>query len=268
MPQRRPAQYPATDGLLFSATFAHGQATDYLFDALRLHFKRRPDVFVGMEMFLYYTEGRPKDTLSPDVFVARGVPVHPRDSYRIWEVGKPPDFVMEVSSSATFWRDRREKKRAYAAIGVPEYWLFAPEPRRDVPQLVGYSLRHGRYEEVPPLRLAAGAVEFPSAVLGLGLRVEGDLPRLRDPETDSDLRSVLEVDRRREIAEFRRDSAMAERDAEAKARRVAEVERDTAVAERDTAVAERNAAVAERDAEARARRRLEAELASLRSARQ
>ncbi len=78
-------------------------------------------MFVGLEMFLYYTAGRPQDALSPDVFVSFGVPLHPRDSYKVWEVGKPPDLMMEVSSIATFWRDRRGKKRAYAAIGVPEY---------------------------------------------------------------------------------------------------------------------------------------------------
>ncbi len=216
--------YPATDGLIFTATFPHTHAADYVFNGLRARFRRRRDVFVAMEMGLYYREGNPKRTLSPDVCAAFGVRRHPRDSYKVWEVGKPPDFVLEVSSRSTFWKDRGEKLALYAAIGVPEYWLFAPEPRRRLPQLQGYRLRRGGYAEIRPQRLRGTAWEYPSAVLGLGFRVADGLPRLRDPVTGKDLLGHVESERGREAAEVARAAAEAERDAEAHARRELEAE--------------------------------------------
>lgn len=123
--------------------FPHTNATNYVFDVLRARFSRRRDALVAMEMGLYYTEGDPKQTLGPDVFAVFRVRRHPRDSYKVWEVGKPPDFVLEVSSRSTFWKDRLEKLAVYAAIGGPEYWLFAPEPRRQLPQLQGCRLSAG-----------------------------------------------------------------------------------------------------------------------------
>ncbi len=267
-PQRREAVYPATDGLIFTATFPHTHAADYVFNGLRAHFSRRRDVFVAMEMGLYYREGNPKRTLSPDVCAAFGVRRHPRDSYKVWEVGKPPDFVLEVSSRSTFWKDRLEKLALYAAIGVPEYWLFAPEPRRRLPQLQGYRLRRGHYAEIRPQRLRGTAWEYPSAVLGLGLRVADGLPRLRDPVTGKDLLGHVESERGREAEAKARRAAQAERDAEAKARRAAEAERAAARAERDAEAKVRRAAEAERDAEAHARRELEAELAALKAHRE
>ncbi|PDW03229.1 Uma2 family endonuclease [Candidatus Viridilinea mediisalina] len=38
----------------------------------------------------------------------------------------PPDLVVEIVSPSTAGYDRREKQDAYAAAGVPEYWLVDP----------------------------------------------------------------------------------------------------------------------------------------------
>jgi Uma2 family endonuclease len=40
-----------------------------------------------------------------------------------------PDLVVEIASPATAGYDRREKQDAYAAAGVPEYWIADPASR-------------------------------------------------------------------------------------------------------------------------------------------
>ena len=50
-----------------------------------------------------------------------------RSSYFVWEEGKPPDWVLEVASPSTQKKDLDDKRRKYAEMGVPEYWLFDPK---------------------------------------------------------------------------------------------------------------------------------------------
>ena len=50
-----------------------------------------------------------------------------RKLYLPWEVGKPPDWVLEVASSSTGAEDVGRKRDLYARIGVPEYWRFDPQ---------------------------------------------------------------------------------------------------------------------------------------------
>lgn len=40
-----------------------------------------------------------------------------------------PDLVAEVLSPSTRHRDLNQKKALYARFGVPEYWIFDPNPR-------------------------------------------------------------------------------------------------------------------------------------------
>ena len=47
-----------------------------------------------------------------------------RNGYVISEVGKPPDFVLEVASRSTGRRDYTVKRDGYAGYGVREYWRF------------------------------------------------------------------------------------------------------------------------------------------------
>ncbi|MFM8412707.1 MAG: Uma2 family endonuclease, partial [Alphaproteobacteria bacterium] len=70
------------------------------------------------------------DTLAPDfAFVSRprwdAAPKPAPDEF----VRVVPDLVEEVLSPSTAKRDREEKRRAYAASGVGEYWLVDPSKR-------------------------------------------------------------------------------------------------------------------------------------------
>lgn len=50
-------------------------------------------------------EGDPETRVVPEVMVVRGVHTGLRGSYRLWEEGKPPDFVLEVGSTSTHLKE-------------------------------------------------------------------------------------------------------------------------------------------------------------------
>jgi Uma2 family endonuclease len=61
----------------------------------------------------------------------------------------PVDLVVEVVSDDSVTRDRREKPREYAEVGVPEYWIV--EGRQGKHGFVAYELHpDGRYVAIDP----------------------------------------------------------------------------------------------------------------------
>ncbi len=63
----------------------------------------------------------------PDCIVAFDVDpdrITETNGYVISEVGKPPEFVLEVASETTGVRDYTVKRDMYAEMGVGEYWRF------------------------------------------------------------------------------------------------------------------------------------------------
>lgn len=115
------SEYP--EGRWIAQSVAHGVAVRQAAAALDLHFAQRADVLVAMELVVYYQRGQAAAKLQPDVQVVLGVPrAVRRGSYKVWEEGKAPDFVLEVASPSTTHNDAEHKAREYARIGVREYW--------------------------------------------------------------------------------------------------------------------------------------------------
>ena len=184
-----------------------------------------PDALAVADILVYPEEGNPTNRIAPDVLVAFGVGTHSRSSYLVWKEGKPPDWVLEVASPSTAAKDLDFKRRAYAAMGVPEYWLF--DPKGDVfppgqPQLQGLALSGGGYARLAPRR-ADGVTMIRSGVLGLDLRAEGEFIRMRDPATREDIlhQGEFKALAERETARAQREAARREV-AEARAKREAE----------------------------------------------
>ena len=98
--------------------------------AVREHFSDRPDVEVSGNTFIYYEAGNPRRFISPDLHVTLDVTAEGfasmdyRNTYLVWEIGKPADFVLEIASESTARRDVIEKRVLYAQIGFGEYWRF------------------------------------------------------------------------------------------------------------------------------------------------
>ena len=162
------------------------------------------------------------------------------------EEGKPPDWVLEVATPSTASKDLNFKRRAYAAMGVPEYWLF--DPKGDVfpagqPRLQGLALSDGGYVRLAP-RLADGVTMIRSGVLGLDLRAEGEFIRMRDPATKEDIlhQSELKALAERETARRKDAETHAEREAARRKGAEARAKREAERAEREAERAQREAA--------------------------
>ena len=198
-------EYPYSDGVAMSENDFQAWAIINARHFLGTHFRDRPDVYISGNIFVYYSPGNLSDKVSPDILVAFGVERRRRHSYRTWEEGKAPDFVLEVLSPSTWKRDL-DKRKTYARLGVKEYFVFDPTGDFIQPVLQGYRLDCGRYRPMPGL----GPLAVRSRVLGLDLWVdEGQDLRMRDAATGEDLWSAEESEACRRKAEGRAERAEA-----------------------------------------------------------
>ena len=197
--------YPSSDGRPMAESDLQRIPLTYAVDRLRCHFRNHAEVYVSGNLLLYFEEGNPGARVAPDVFVVFGVRNVERSSYRLWEESKSPDFVLEITSRATWREDQTSKRELYRRLGVQEYWHY--DPTRDYlePPLQGLDLVDGAYERLPGRELADGTLALRSEVLGLELRLAGRRMRFHDPQTGEDLLDLTETeDRLREIEDQRR----------------------------------------------------------------
>lgn len=187
--------YPESDGKPMAETDRHrDQMIDYI-QMLKYHFQHADDVYVSGNLLMYYEEGNPRKSISPDVFVVFGVAKKLRDTYLIWEEANTPDFVLEVASPSTFTNDIGKKKNLYASVlSVKEYFIYDPMGQI-VPSFIGFRLIDGVYQEISFVN-----ERLPSTVLGLELGEHEDVLRLYDPNTSQWLQTPAE---RAETAETR-----------------------------------------------------------------
>lgn len=181
--------YPESDGKPMAETDLHRDAMFELLSMLEDRYRARDDVYVSGNNLVYFVEGDPRKRFSPDVYVVFGIAPGPRRVYKVWEEGRPPSVVFEVSSKATWREDLGAKKQRCAQLGVAEYFLFDPERDYLDDALVGHRLLDGRYEPVEPE--PDGAVVSP--LLGLRFLVEGSQLRVYDIETGDRLLGAREA---------------------------------------------------------------------------
>lgn len=243
------ARHPSEDGEPMATNTRQGRTMVDLEYPVRFRYKPREDVFVGIDLLVYYGEGEEPESVAPDLFVAFDVPSYPRDVYRIEEEGKPPDWVLEVASRTTFKKDVGEKKDLYEEMGVGEYWVYDPQGDMHDPRLQGWVLGPAGYEELADLGRPGVPVALWSQALSLELHFTGSDLRAWDPVVPGYLRTIDESERRGDVAEAKLDVAEAKLESESRARRAAEQRADD----------ERSRA----ETEARARRDMEARNAAL-----
>ena len=199
----------------------------YTFAAmLKYRFAGREDTLISGAGYLR-EDARDTGDFAPDCVFAEGVSdpkrIIRRNGYVISEVGKPPDFVLEVASRSTGRRDYTVKREGYARYGVREYWRFDPSGGEwhDAP-LAGDVLVEGEYSRVEIVSEPDGRHWGYSEAVGLELWWdEGEL-RFRDAVSGEFLPTPEELRDRVESAEVGVESERtARRRAEA---RVAELE--------------------------------------------
>ncbi|MEA5573384.1 Uma2 family endonuclease [Calothrix sp. UHCC 0171] len=157
--------YPSSDGEPVAETYTHLYAILTILEVLRQYLKGRQATVLGNQ-FLYYAKDFPKLRVAPDVMVIFDVAPGGRDNYKIWEEGKVPSVIFEITSPSTKQQDTESKKTLYEQLEVQEYWLFDPKGEWIKEQLRGYRLRGDDYILINDNRCEP---------LNLRLAVEGQL---------------------------------------------------------------------------------------------
>lgn len=174
--------YPDSDGHFLPPTPLQAHAVMNVRYALMHHFAHVDNVVLEGDMFMYYEEGNPAASISPDVYVVLDHDLGDRGVYKFWDEGKSLDFALDVISPSSDMRDSEDTRSLYERLGIGEYFLFQPDPSRRGRRLVAYRLRGQTYEEMSPG--PDGAVC--SEALGVSFRIEGENLRLRNFATGLD----------------------------------------------------------------------------------
>ena len=180
--------YPETDGMPLPDGLTQAPIYARILEMLRTFFKDLLDCEVNGDVFIYYIEGDNRRTVSPDCFVVFGLSeaalrsLDVRNTYVMHEVGKPPDFVLEIGSPSTGSVDTGSKRDLYAELGVGEYWRYDGTGGDYYGEaLVGERLVDGEYQRFEMRSEDDGSVWSHSDALNLDLWwVDGEL-RFWDP---------------------------------------------------------------------------------------
>ena len=185
--------YPETDGQPMPDGTDHSLIFRRVLTPLENHFGKTPGSYVNGNTFLYYVEGDPGRSVSPDCYVVLDITpeaIHSlsaagNNTYLLWEVGKPPEFVIEIASESTKSNDLIGKRDLYAELGISEYWRYDPTGGDHYGDpLVGERLVNGEYERLQMREDEDGRVWARSIALNLYLYwADGDL-RYWDPAAE------------------------------------------------------------------------------------
>jgi len=193
-----PIKYPTSDGRPMGETDIHRQCMFDLIEMLKLFYEGKR-VYVSGNLLICYVPGSRRKHVSPDVFVVKDIDPHPRDNYLLWEEGKGPNVVIEVTSASTRKEDTKSKYELYRdVLKVAEYFLFDPRSEFLNPPLQGFHLSNGQYV---PIRLIEGRI--PSDELELHLESQGSQLRFWHPgmkqwiPTSDEARRSAEQERQR-----------------------------------------------------------------------
>lgn len=245
--------YPEEDGEPMAVSDLHRLILFWTLQVIDEHFKQDPGVYVSGDILLYYVEGDPRKSVSPDVLVAFGLGKKRRQNYLVWEEGKVPDFVMEFSSKNTYRNDLGHKMELYASLGIQDYFLCDIEGLYLPTPLMAFTLVDGLYVPIaenvdgglhsPALNLDfhvddleadlyASALDsgFPAGVAGLGIYDPIGEAWLQTPAESAFARAEVEtIARQQEAARAEAAEARAE---------TAEARAETAEARAETAESE------------------------------
>lgn len=178
------------------------------------HFEGLADVFITGAFYVCYDRTDGNRRVQPDCFVVfdvdeeairRNLP-----NYWMWEVGKAPDFVVEVASPSTAANDLGRKRDLYAELGIAEYWRFDPTGGDLYGQpIAGERLVDGEYQ---PYELQVGVdfVRGYSELLDLDFYWGGNEFDVLDHETG---RTIDKYEAEREARLAAEAQAIAEREA-------------------------------------------------------
>ena len=89
----------------------HRQVMFDLIGALENYYAGQ-QVYVSGNLLLFYEPGNKRKHLSPDVLVTKGLRPGLRLNYILWQEGRAPNFVIEVTSASTRREDLENDNQA------------------------------------------------------------------------------------------------------------------------------------------------------------
>ena len=179
--------------------------------SIAIHFGNYESTFVLSEVPISPYATIRRENRKPDLIVTfdcdRDLLIRQK-GYSILAQGKPPDFVLEVASESTGVVDYTDKRRDYAACGIPEYWRFDPSGGFfHEAALAGDRLVEGEYQPIEIQVVGDRTYRGYSEVLGLWVYWDERQLRWFDPETGRFLRTHDEEYARAELEAYERQRA-------------------------------------------------------------
>ena len=208
------------------------------------HYQNRPDVFVNGGAFVSYNVTDGNQRVAPDLFIAFDVDVagiyENLPNFWIWEIGKAPDFVMEVASPSTAANDLGWKRDLYQRLEIQEYWRFDPTGGELYGKpITGERLMAGRYQEYSLPYGDDGSVRGHSELLDVVFYWDGkELFDVLDPAMGLTIDKRVAAEARADREQEARVIAEAALSLEQAARSQAEIRANTEQARADAAEAE------------------------------
>jgi hypothetical protein len=161
-----------------------------------------------------------------------------RRIFKIWEEGRAPQALFEVTSKATRREDLRVKPDVYAQIGVSEYFLYDPTAEYLRPPLQGYRLQSGKYVSIE----ANDRGQLLCEQLGITLELSGSALVLRDAKSGEKLPTSVEAaEAKRKESEAKHKKSEAKRKESEAKRKESEAKRKESEAKLKQAEADRHA---------------------------
>ncbi len=174
---------------------------------LRRHFGVPDTTIVLGEVPVGWNPSQRRGLRVPDLLIAFNVDragIIARQGYAINDLGKPPDFVLEIASPTTARNDYTGKRDDYAAYGIPEFWRFdSTGGRLYETGLAGDRLAGGAYQPISIVSADEAHYWGHSAALGLDVCWEEGRLRWYDPVAQRYLRTFDEEAEDRIAAEQR-----------------------------------------------------------------
>jgi Uma2 family endonuclease len=206
--------YPESDGKPMGETDVHRGWMVRLIDLLSYRY-RQQRVYVSGDLLVYSVKDNAKKLIVPDVFAVKDCDPSQRRIFKIWEEGRIPNTVFEVTSRKTKRQDRIHKPKVYARLRVPEYFLYDPTGDYLKPRLQGFRLVVDDYCPLEPDSSGALVCEQ----LDLLLRLEDGRLCLFDRPSGVRLLTESEAERAgREREQRAREAEQRAREAEQRAR--------------------------------------------------
>ena len=209
-PVKTETYYPETDDTPMPDSRIQGPAYRKIVRRLEAHFRNDARTDVNGDSFIYLIKGDRRTTVAPDCYVVFDLSdaalesLERRNTYLLWEVGKFPEFILEIGSPSTADYDQGDKLLLYARLGALEYWLYDKTGGEfyDEP-LVGLRLADGEYARMEMNYEDDGSVWARSDVLNMDLWwIDGEL-QIWDPVSMRWLPNLEESEEARIAAEAR-----------------------------------------------------------------